>query len=86
MGELDYFVNMSRTAQPSQRVLAFAVLAQSIRGTRTPAAIREKVTPVLDAAWADPSSAPSLVQAIVLMRLDGQYTDKIAAYNQVKPR
>ncbi|CAN5905705.1 hypothetical protein BH11GEM1_BH11GEM1_30060 [soil metagenome] len=86
MGELDYFINMSKTAQPSQRVLAFAVLVQSIRAPRTPAAVREKVTPVLDAAWADPSSAPSLVQAIVLMRLEGQYTDKIAAYNQVKSR
>ena len=86
MSELDYFINMSKTAQPSQRVLAFAVLAQSIRAPRTPAAVREKVTPVLDAAWADPSSAASLVQAIVLMRLEGQYTDKIAAYNQVKSR
>ena len=86
MGELDYFITMSKTAQPSQRVLAFAVLVQSIRAPRTPPAVREKVTPVLEAAWADPSSAPSLVQAIVLMRLEAQYTDKIAAYNQGKSK
>ncbi len=84
MGELDYFITTSKTAQPSQRVLAFAVLVQSIRAPRTPPAIREKVTSALEAAWADPASAPSLVQAIVLMRLEGQYTDRIAAYNQSK--
>ena len=86
MSELDYFITMSKTAQPSQRVLAFAVLVQSIRAPRTPPAVREKVTPVLDAAWADAASAPSLVQAIVLMRLEAQYTDRIAAFNQSKSK
>ena len=37
---------------------------------------------VLDAAWADPASAPSLVQAITLMRLESQYTDKLSTYKQ----
>ena len=86
MGELDYFITMSKTAQPSQRVLAFAVLVQSIRAPRTPPAVREKVTTALEAAWADPASAPSLVQAIVLMRLEGQYIDRMAAYNQSKSK
>jgi len=49
-------------------------------------AIREKVTPVLDAAWTDPASAPSLVQAITLMAMESRYSDKLAAYNQSKPR
>ena len=86
LGELDYFINMSRTAQPSQRTLAYAVLMQSIRAPRTPPAVREKVTPVIDAAWSDPASAPSLVQAITLMRLESQYAEKLAAYNQGKPK
>jgi putative membrane-bound dehydrogenase-like protein len=86
LGELDYFINMSKTAQPSQRTLAYAVLVQSIRAQRTPPGVREKVTPVIDAAWGDPVSAPSLVQAIMLMRLESQYAEKLAAYNQGKPR
>jgi hypothetical protein len=84
MGEIDYFITMAKTAQPSQRTLAYAVLIQSVRTPRTPAQLREKVAPVLEAAWADPASAPSLVQAISLMRLESQYTDKLAAYNQTK--
>jgi hypothetical protein len=59
-------------------------LIQSIRTPRTPAPVREKVAPVIEAAWSDPASAPSLVQAISLMRLESQYTEKLAAYNQNK--
>ncbi|HVS61029.1 MAG TPA: hypothetical protein VHE82_10100 [Gemmatimonadaceae bacterium] len=84
--ELDYFINMARTAQPAQRTLAYAVLVQTIRAPRTPAQVREKVAPVIDAAWSDPASAPSLVQAISLMRLESQYTDKLATYNQTKTK
>ena len=86
MNELDYFVNMAKTASPAQRTLAFAVLVQSVRAPRTPPGVKEKVTPVLDAAWTDAASAPSLVQAIAIMRLESQYTDKLAAYNQNKPK
>jgi putative membrane-bound dehydrogenase-like protein len=82
MGEIDYFITMAKSAQPSQRTLAYAVLIQSIRTPRTPAPLREKVAPVIEAAWTDPASAPSLVQAISLMRLESQYTDKLTAYNQ----
>jgi hypothetical protein len=39
---------------------------------------------VLDAAWADPASATSLVQAIGVMRVESQYAEKLAAYNQSK--
>ena len=86
MGEIDYFITMAKSAQPSQRTLAYAVLIQCVRTPRTPAQLREKVAPVLEAAWADPASAPSLVQAISLMRLESQYTDKLAAYNQNKSK
>ena len=82
LGELDYFVKMAQGTEPSQRTLAYAVLLQSIRSPRTPAAVRDKVAPVIDAAWADPASAPSLVQAITLMRLESQYTDKLSTFKQ----
>ncbi|MEO8562490.1 MAG: HEAT repeat domain-containing protein [bacterium] len=84
MGELDYFIKMATSAEPSQRTLAYAVLLQSIRTPRTPAPVRAKVAPVVDAAWADPASASSLVQAIGVMRLESQYSEKLAAYNQTK--
>jgi putative membrane-bound dehydrogenase-like protein len=84
MTELDYFINMAKTSQPSQRTLAYSVLTQSIRTPRTPAPVREKVAPVIEAAWADPASAPSLVEAVNVMRLESQYTDRLAAYNQNK--
>lgn len=84
--ELDHFINLAKTAEPAQRTLAFAVLVQSIRTPRTPAPVREKVAPVIEAAWADPVSAASLVQAISIMRVETQYTEKLAAYNQAKPK
>ena len=85
-GELDYFIAMARNGTPEQRALAYSVLAQAIRGQRTPPAVREKVTPVIEAAWADPASAASLVQAITIMRLETQYTEKLAAFNAAKPK
>lgn len=85
LAELDYFIPLATTAQPAPRTLAFAVLLQSIRGQRTPPQIRDRVAPVIDAAWGDAASAPSLVQAISIMRLEAQYAEKLAAYNQRKP-
>jgi len=85
-GELDHFIKMATSAQPSQRTLAYAVLLQSIRTPRTPAPVRAKVAPVIEAAWADPASAPALVQAIGLMRVESQYAEKLAAYNQSKSK
>jgi glucose/arabinose dehydrogenase len=79
--QLDYFVDLARSAQdPAQRTLAYAVLLQAARNPRAPAAIREKVTPVLDAAWADPALAPRLVDAIAIMRVESQYTQQLEAY------
>jgi hypothetical protein len=86
MGEIDYFITMAKKTEPSQRTLAYAVLLQSVRSPRTPAPVREKVTPVLDAAWTDPAAAASLAQAIGVMHLENQYTDKLAAYNQTKSK
>ncbi len=85
-GELDYFINLAKTGDAPQRTLAYAVLLQATRGARTPPPVREKVTPVLDAAWTDAASAPSLVAAIGVMRLESQFTEKLAAYNANKPK
>ena len=80
-GQLDYFVDLVRTAkEPAQRTLAYAVLLQAARNPRAPAAIREKVTPVLDAAWTDAALAPQLVDAITIMRVESQYTQQLEAY------
>ena len=80
-GQLDYFVDLVRTAkEPAQRTLAYAVLLQVARNQRAPAAIREKVTPVLDAAWTDAALAPQLVDAITIMRVESQYTQQLEAY------
>jgi hypothetical protein len=85
IGELDYFIKVAASGQREPRTLAYAVLIQSVRTPRTPPPVRDKVVPVIDAAWADASSAPSLVQAIGIMRLEAQYAEQLAAYNQKKP-
>jgi hypothetical protein len=80
-GQLDYFVDLVRTAkEPAQRTLAYAVLLQAVRNPRAAPAVREKVTPVLDAAWADAAIAPQLVDAIAIMRVESQYTERLQAY------
>jgi len=79
--QLDYFVDLARSAQdPAQRTLAYAVLLQVVRNPRAPAAVREKVAPVLDAAWADAALTPRLVDAITIMRVESQYTQQLEAY------
>ena len=79
--QLDYFVDLARSAQdPARRTLAYAVLLQGVRNPRAPAAVREKITPVLDAAWADATLAPQLVDAITIMRVESQYTQQLEAY------
>jgi hypothetical protein len=79
--QIDYFVDLAKSsADPAQRTLAYAVLVQSVRTPRTPQAIRDKVTPVLQAAWSDANAAPRLVDAITLMRLESQYAEQLQAY------
>ena len=86
-GQLDYFVELARSANdPAQRTLAYAVLLQGARNQRAPAAMREKITPVLDAAWADPAITPRLVDAIAIMRVESQYGPQLDAYKaKAKP-
>jgi hypothetical protein len=80
-GQLDYFVNLAKSASdPAQRTLAYAVLAQVARNPRVPPAMREQITPVLDAAWADPALTPRLVDAIGIMHVDSQYAEQLQAY------
>jgi len=78
--ELDYFIDLSRSADSSLRTLAFAVLLQSVRGGRAAAAVNEKVQPVLTAAWASRAAASDLVRAVSIMRLEAAYGPQLAAY------
>jgi hypothetical protein len=79
MAELDRFIQLAKTGTPAQRTLAYAVLVQSVRTPRTPPPVRERVAPVIEAAWTDPASTPSLVQAITIMKVESQYADKLQA-------
>lgn len=78
--ELDYFVDLSRSADSSARTLAFAVLLQSVRGGRAAPAVNEKVQPVLAAAWASRAAASDLVRAMSIMRLEAAYAPQLEAY------
>jgi hypothetical protein len=82
-GDVTSAIQMAQTGEPHERTLAFSVLVQSVRTPRTPQVIRDKVKPVLDAAWSDPVAAPSLVQAVRVMKVESQYTDRLAAYDQL---
>jgi len=85
--QLDYFVDLARSApDPARRTLAYAVLLQGVRNPRAPAAVREKVAPVLDAAWADAAAAPRLVDAITIMRVESQYQQQLDAYRAKQPK
>ncbi|MEO5814186.1 MAG: heme-binding domain-containing protein [Gemmatimonadaceae bacterium] len=86
--QLDQFIELSHSADDDKRVLAFAVLAQMNRAARggrggNPAAV-QKLTTAIDAGWADPSSARSLVRAIAIMKLESAYTDKLAEHQEKK--
>lgn len=76
--ELDYFIDLSRASQPNARVLGFSVLLQSVRGGRAPAAVNDKVQPVLTAAWQSRAAAPDLVRAVGIMRLESAYAEQLA--------
>jgi hypothetical protein len=40
------------------------------------------VAPVIEAGWTDAAATPSLVQAVGIMHLEGQYGDKLATYGK----
>jgi hypothetical protein len=77
--ELDYFIDLSRAAQPDARVLGFAVLLQSVRGGRAAPAVNDKVQPVLAAAWQSRAASGDLARAVGIMRLESAYTEQLAA-------
>jgi len=81
--ELDYWIRLAQSGNPAERTLAFSVLTQSVRSPRAPQALRERVQPVIEAAWSDPAAAPSLVQAIRVVKLENQYGDRLATYDQL---
>ena len=77
--QIDRFITLSQSGSDAERTLAFAVLAQSVRSSRTPPAVRSKVEPVIAAAWTDAAAAPRLIEAIRVMRLEEQYADQLQA-------
>lgn len=85
--QLAHFATLARGADPAQRVLGYAVLVQAVRNPRwTPEPVMTFVRPVLDAAWADPTTAASLAQAIRIMRVEGQYAERMRAFDAQAPR
>lgn len=78
--QIDRFVALAQSGSDAERTFAYAVLAQSIRSSRTPEQVRNQVAPVIEAAWTDPQAAPHLVAAISLMRLEDQYSSQLQAY------
>lgn len=79
LNELDYFIDLTRSANAEQRVLGFAVLLQSVRGNRAPAAVNDKVQPVLAAAWTSRAASADLARASGIMRVDAAYANQLAA-------
>ncbi len=78
--QLDDFVGLTRTGTAAQRTLAYAVLLQAVRNPRAQAAVREKVQPVLSAAFADSTSGPLAARAVRIMKLDAQYAEQLKAF------
>ena len=77
--QLDYFIGVAKGTNAAQRTLAFAILIQSVRSPRVQPAVRDKVQPVLLAAWADAAAAPLLARAVRVMHLETQYADQLKA-------
>lgn len=78
--EIDYFADLTRSADSSSRTLGFAVLLQLVRGGRAPAAINDRVQPILTSAWASQNAARDLVRAVSIMRLESAYTTQLEAF------
>jgi putative membrane-bound dehydrogenase-like protein len=75
--ELDFWVAQADASDPEQRVLAYSVILQRLRATNVQPAVRDRLTPILDAAWADPARAQLLARAVRIMRLETQYTERL---------
>jgi hypothetical protein len=85
MGQLDYFITLANGNDPAQRTLADAVLVQIARTASRMAmlaSMRQRVDPVIDAAWSDPAKRANLVDAIHVMRAESMYSDKLQANGQ----
>ena len=52
-----------------------------MRSPRAPQPVRDRERPVLDAAWDDPPVAPSLVDAILIMRVASQNAERLQAFD-----
>ena len=77
--EIDYFVQLSRSPEPAERVLAYAVLAQRLGAVNVQESVRARVEPVIDAALTRTHSAEELARAVTLMRLESSFGDRLRA-------
>jgi len=77
--EIPFFIELTESADADERVLAYAVLLQRIRGNNVPEARRAQVEPVIDAALGNAGSARDLARAVAIMRLDEDYADRLRA-------
>jgi HEAT repeat protein len=82
--ELAQWIHLAQSGEPAERTLAFSVLVQSVRSPRAPAAVRDRVRPVIAAGWSDPAAAPSLAQAVHVVKAESQYTEQLAAYERAR--
>jgi hypothetical protein len=85
MQQLDYFIGLANGNDPAQRTLADAVLVQIARTASRMAmlaSMRQKVDPVIAAAWSDPAKRANLVDAIHIMRAESLYADKLKEVSQ----
>jgi hypothetical protein len=88
IGQVDQFVALARGSDAEQRVLAFSVLTQLQRSTRGRnnqmatmfAAPLAKAGAAIDSAFNDPTTGPTLVRAIAIMKLEANYADQLKAY------
>ncbi|CAN5176256.1 hypothetical protein BH09GEM1_BH09GEM1_40640 [soil metagenome] len=92
IGQVDQFVELAHGRDAEQRVLAFSVLTQLQRVTRGRnnmmaamfAGPLAKVATTVDNAWTDPVAGPSLVNAIIIMKLETNYAEQLKAYQAKK--
>lgn len=75
--DLEFLAKLAKSADSSSRTFAYAVLLQTIRSPRAEASTREFVQPIIAAGFKNASSAPSLVRAVRIMRLENQYAEQL---------
>ncbi|HWV58290.1 MAG TPA: hypothetical protein VNZ57_12625 [Longimicrobiales bacterium] len=77
--EIPLFIELTESTNAEERVLAYAVLLQRIRGNNVPAERRAQVEPVIEAALGNQARARELARAVTIMDLMEDYGDRLRA-------